>query len=147
MGGKKTHNVQAQGEQRETAGSRKKVLLKIKPNRGEKVQSRDGSLHLLEYQDSGKHWGQLRERGHSPGAGDDGGPESGSAVGGLEIRDKVPEELWSSKGCTGLQTAYQTMVPMLGFGIFVSFREPRNASKITPPTQLRSEIYCIWRVL
>ena len=64
MGGKDTHNVQAQGEQRETAGSRKKVLLKIKPNRGEKVQSRDGSLHLLEYQDSGIHWGQLRGTTH-----------------------------------------------------------------------------------
>ena len=141
-----THNVQAQGEQRETAGSRKKVLLKIKPNRGEKVQSRDGYLHLLEYQDSGKHWGQLRGTTHQVLV-MDGGPEGGSAVGGLEIRYKVPEELWSSKGCTGFWTAYQTMVPMLGFGIFVAFREPRNASKITPPTQLRSEIYCIWRVL
>ena len=146
MGGKDTHNVQAQEEQRETAGSRKKVLLKIKPNLGEKVQSRDGYLHHIEYQDSGKHWGQLRGITHLMLV-MDGGPEAVSAVGGLEIRYKVPEELWSSKGCTGFRTAYQTMVPMLGFGIFVAFREPRNASKITPPTQLRSEIYCIWRVL
>ena len=90
MRGKETHNVQAQEEQRETAGSRKKVLLKIKPNLGEKVQSRDGYLHHIEYQDSGIHWGQLRGTTHQVLV-MDGGTEGGSAVGGLEIRYKFPE--------------------------------------------------------
>ena len=134
MRGKETHNVQAQGEQRETAGSRKNIVQNKTQPRGKGPEQgwvppppRVPRLR--------KALGPT-ERDHSPGAGDDGGPEGGSAVGGLEIRDRFPCSL-GLKSVHKPKASYRTTAPVLGFGVFVSIREPRDALKITPPTSLR----------
>ena len=70
-----THNVQAQGEQRETAGSRKNIVQN-------KTQPR-GKGPVQGWVPPPPRVPRLREalgpteRDHSPGVGDDGGPEGG----------------------------------------------------------------------
>lgn len=72
-------------------------------------------LYLQEYQRF-KEAFTLTERNHGMEGKAIGGPEGGSAKGGLEIRNRVPVKLRSLKGnvCTGLSYRNHT-TPMLEF--------------------------------